>query len=100
MPRKDDRERVSLSEKLNRHLDITPDVLPHGSLIELRGRKSLSVTGCGKILEYTPEKIRVALKKDELCISGCRLLCTSYHRGEIGIDGVIESVSFRAREDK
>lgn len=98
MPQKNEKERISLSEKLNRHLDITPDVLPYGSLIELRGRNSLSVTGCGKILAYTPEQIRVALKKDELLVSGKRLLCTSFRKGEIGIDGVIDSIGFCKRE--
>ena len=99
MPQKSEKERISISEKLNRHLDITPDVLPYGSLIELRGRNSLSVTGCGKILTYTPEQIRVALKKDDLLVSGKRLLCTSYHKGEIGIDGVIDCVRFCKKED-
>lgn len=87
-------EKAGLREKLCQRLDIPPDLLPGAGLVEIRGRNSVSVRGCGKILVYTPEEIRIGLRKGSLLIVGKRLICTSYHAGAVGIDGWIDRVSF------
>lgn len=87
-------ERAGLKERLSRTLDIPPDLFPGGSLIEIRGQNALSVRGSGRILCYTEEEIRVALRASVLSVRGKRLVCTSYCRGTLGIDGQIESVCF------
>ena len=87
-------EKESLRERLCRGLDIVPDLLPGAGLIEIRGRNAMTVSGCGRILHYTPEEIRIRLKEGILSICGKRLSCTSYHAGAVGIDGYICRVSF------
>ena len=86
--------RKTLAEKINKTLDIPPDVLPHGTLVSIRGRVSLSLSGRSSILLYTPEEIKLAIHKNILSVKGCRLVCSSYHAEEVRIDGRIDSVSF------
>ena len=81
-------------ERMNRVLDIPPDLWPRGTLIEIRGQEAMRVQGGGKILVYTPERICMELGDRVLAIQGCRLICTSYYVGSIGIEGKIESVAF------
>lgn len=85
---------MSMRERLCKSLDIPPDLFFGQSLLELRGRESMSIKGCGRILLYTPEEIRIALKKGCLRVCGKRLVCTSYHAGAVGIDGAIETIAF------
>ena len=87
-------ERIGFREKLCKSLDIPPDLFPGQSFLELRGRGSMTLKGCGKILLYTPEKIRVGLKQGSLTVCGKRLVCISYHAGAVGIDGEIDGISF------
>ncbi len=95
MMRKNNGERrESLREIVSRKLDIQPDIIPGGSLFEVRGRSSMTVSGCGKILLYTPQEIRLSLKKSMLSVKGSSLICTSYYAGAVGIDGCIDSISF------
>ncbi len=100
MTKKNNEEHPSLTERLCRSLDISPDVLPNGSYIGIRGRNMLNVSGCGRILVYTPEEIRLCLSHDILRVSGRRLRCVWYHSGEVGIDGLICSISFEKKEDE
>ena len=87
-------EKIYLRERVNRALDIPPDVFGGESLIELRGRNSVSIGGGGRILLYTPEEIRIELKRGCVSIVGKRLGCTSYHAGSVGIDGYICEIRF------
>ena len=97
MPKKEREHREEVAgwrERWCQRLDVPPDLLPGAGLVEIRGREAVSIKGCGKILVYTPEEIRVALAKGSLIVTGKRLVCTSYYAGAIGIDGHICCVSF------
>lgn len=87
-------QKESLGEKISRGLDIPPDILPGGSLVTIRGRSALSVSGSSSIILYTPEEIRLSMKKGMLSIKGNSLVCISYNSAEISIEGHINSVSF------
>ena len=87
-------EGESWRERMNRALDIPPDLWPRGTLIEIRGQESMTVRGGGRILVYTPDRICMELGKDVLTICGRRLACTSYYVGAIGIEGKIDRVCF------
>ena len=89
-----EREGESWRERMNRALDIPPDLWPRGTLIEIRGQESMTVRGGGRILVYTPDRICMELGKEVLTICGQRLACTSYYVGAIGIEGRIERVCF------
>lgn len=84
----------SLGEKISRGLDIPPDVLPGSSLVSIRGRSSLSVSGSTSIILYTPDEIRLSMKRGILAVKGTGLVCISYNSTEIKIEGRINSVSF------
>ena len=90
----DIQERETLSQKIIKKLDIQPDILPGGTLVAIRGRNWVSVSGSTGILLYTPEEIRLSLRKGTISIKGCRLICTSYNAEELRIDGKITSVLF------
>ena len=94
MAKEEREERENLRERLCRHLDIPPDFFGGESLVEIRGRGSVTVKGGGRILLYTPEEIRIALAKSVLSIGGEGLVCTSYYPGAIGVEGRIFQVSF------
>ena len=88
------KQKISFAEKINKTLDISPDILPHGTLVSIRGTNSMSVNGSIGISLYTPNEIRLSIHNGMLSIKGERLVCASYHAEEIRIDGKIASVSF------
>ena len=81
-------------EKIMERLDITEDLLPGGSYIEIHGQSSILVRGCGQITLYTRELIRLSLRKGYLDICGEELICTSYFPKAVGIEGRIKGVNF------
>ena len=87
-------ERGGLCERISRALDVPPDLLPGGSLVEIRGRYAMTVRGSGKILVYTPEELCMELGRGVLSIKGRRLVCTSYHPGALGVEGQIDEIVF------
>lgn len=87
-------EQEGWRERMSRALDMPPDLLPGGSLVEIRGRCAVTVRGGGKILAYTPEELCIALGKGVLTIRGRRLVCTSYYLGAVGVEGQIDEVVF------
>ena len=92
--KKSGKEKVSFAEKISKTLDIPPDILPGGSLIAIRGRNSVSVSGSSGITLYTPTQIKLSMHKGALAINGVRLTCTSYSAEELKIDGEIFSICF------
>ena len=92
--------KLGFSERICRALDIEPDVLPRASLIEIRGRSAVTVSGGGKILDYTDEEIKLALKSGAVAIRGKRLVCASFCAGKVRIEGRIEGVSFEKYDEK
>ncbi len=92
--------KMGFSERICRALDIEPDVLPHSSLVEIRGRSAVTVNGGGKIIDYTDSEIRLALKKGAIAIRGKRLVCASFCVGKVRVEGRIESVSFEDSDAK
>ena len=83
-----------MRERLCHALDIKPDIFLGETLIELRGRNSLTVQGGGGITVYGESEIRFKLRRGELSVKGERLACASFERGAAVVDGNIFSVSF------
>ena len=81
-------------ERVSRALDVPPDLLPGGSLLEVRGRGMMTVRGSGRILLYSPEEVCVELDHGVLSVKGRRLVCTSYHPGTLGVEGRIDEIVF------
>lgn len=85
--------RRSISEWLSVRLDIPAD-LSDGLRLDLRGRHTLTVHGCRRILDFTPCEIRLSLPETTLVVCGERLICTSYLAGAVGIEGLISGLRF------
>ena len=92
-------ERAGFKERLCHALDIQPDIFPRGTLVEIRGRNSVTVKGGGRITLYTEEEIRLVLSDGELCVRGKRLCCSAYCRGATVIDGYVSSVGFEGGKE-
>ena len=88
----------TLCERFLRAIDAEPDIALGGSLIEIRGRGALTLSGGGRILDYDDCMIRVAIKHGVLAVRGRRLVCAAFCAGRVRIEGVIESVSFESIE--
>ena len=89
-----EQSKIGIRERICRALDIYPDVFPGTCTVEVRGRNLVVVRECGKILLYTPDRIKIKVSKGKLQIDGKRLECTAYHKGSVMVDGYIKSVSF------
>lgn len=85
-----------LGQRVCRALDITSDILPGGSYIEIRGRSSLLIRGCKKILKYSTDEIVIATRKEIFSVRGASLTCISYLAGAIGIEGRVDVLEFRS----
>lgn len=93
-------ERRTLLECISAMGDIGGDSLAGDLYLEMRGRNSLLIKGCRRILAYSPECIKLKVKKDTLTINGKRLACTSYHSGSVGVEGAIFSLILGAEEEE
>lgn len=80
------------AEKFSKFFDIPSDTVDGGLTLELRGRNGLLVGGCEEILEYSPERIRLRLRRGVIVVCGCRLTMTTYYRGQTGIEGEIRGI--------
>ncbi len=91
---KENISRPSLSEWLSVHLDVPADLTSGGLRLDLRGRNTLTVYGCRRIVDFSPTKICLAMEKCYLSVEGRRLSCTSYLAGAVGIEGCICRMAF------
>lgn len=89
-----DKGRVKLTawDRIKSLADI-PGELGNGFYLQMRGEHQLIVSGCRKILEYSPQRIRLAIKGFSLVICGEGLVCSSYFERAVGIEGIICCIS-------
>ena len=92
MAKNKDTEKRKLRERLCHALDISPDVFPRETLIEIRGSNCLTLKGGGRITEYTDTRIRLKAKGKTVTVNGKRLCCSAYCKGAVTVDGLILSV--------
>lgn len=88
----------SFKDRLYRTLDIDGDIFG-GVTLEMRGRGSVTARGCGRIIEYLPESIRLESGDGEILVRGRGLVCTSYRIGAVTIEGRIDMISFEGGEE-
>ncbi len=96
---KENKSRPTLSEWLSVHLDIPADLSSGGMRLDLRGRNTLTVYGCRRIVDFSESEIRLTMEKCDLLVEGDRLSCTSYLAGAVGIEGCICRMAFCDGED-
>ena len=100
MSEKKHKEKRTLAERLAVDHDIPPELLSGGSFIEIRGRNSVVVRGCRRILTYSESKVTLKMKRDIVEISGKRLTCISYLVGAVSVEGIVDSVAFLKRGEE
>ena len=88
----------TLVERLTVEHDIPPELLTGGCFIEIRGRNSVVVRGCRRILTYSESRVTLRLRNEALEVTGKRLTCISYLAGAVAVEGLVDSVSFLRRE--
>ena len=94
------KDRGDIRERLCSALDISPDLLPGGFSVDLRGRNQVSISGGGRILLYTPERVSIAVPSGRVTVTGARLRCISYLAGAVDIQGHIDSIILEDKEKK
>ena len=89
-------------ERICRAIDVLPESVSHTHCVEIHGRSLIKITDGAKILTYTHEMIRIALPhtKDVLTVMGKDLTCAFYNMGAVGIEGLIDTVTFIDEESK
>ncbi len=85
-------------ERLCRGLDLSPDIFPHGTLVEMRGRGSVTLRGCGRVLCYNDCEMRFESREGNISVLGKRLCCSSYCLGTAVVEGYIDCVYFGESE--
>ena len=95
---KENKSRPPLSEWLSVHFDVPADLSSGGLRLDLRGRNTLTVYGCRRIVEFSPARIRLATDTCDLVVEGERLSCISYLAGAVGIEGCICCMAFSDEE--
>ncbi len=84
-------------ERLVGDHDLPPELLCGGCFIEIRGRNSVTVRGCRRIIRYTPDIVILKMHKDTLEVTGKRLTCITYLAGAVAVEGIVDSVGFVKR---
>ena len=79
-------------------LRLPSDALFGETRIELRGLETMFISGCRRILKYSTDDIRLLVKGHCINISGCGLICTTYHYGTVTVEGCISSICFEVVE--
>ena len=94
--RKKTARKSPMRDRLGRLLGIPADAVGvhSGFMAEMRGRSSLTVKGCRKILRYSKESIRLQTRDGEVEVVGEGLFCIAYFTDSIGIEGRIDGVIF------
>ena len=89
-------------ERICRAIDVLPESVSHTPSIELHGRSLLKIRDGRKILLYTHEKIKIELSRSGgiLTVIGEGLSCAFYNMGAVGIEGLIDKVSFVDEESE
>ena len=92
--RKDKSLLPSIVERLVGDYDVPPELLCGGCFIEMRGRHSITVRGCRRVIKYSTENIVLKMKSETIEITGRRLRCLTYLSGAVTIEGKINSFGF------
>ena len=92
------REKCPLPEWLATRLDVPSDLWTGGMRMEVRGRNSVVVHGCRRIVGYRPDEVRLQMKTCLVAVRGQRLCCISYLAGAVELEGQIDALCFEDEE--
>ena len=87
-------KRCGIVEYLSVKAELPSDALTGDFRLEIRGRNTLFVHGCRRIIKYSTEEMILGTRDFRVRVGGERLICSSYHIGTVSIEGYINSVCF------
>lgn len=90
-----DRHGKEKSGRRGRGARLSDGLSSVGHLIEINGRRSVTVFGCDRILSYGTEEITLSVGKGAVTVWGEELVCVSYCAGCVSVEGKINGVRFR-----
>ena len=88
------KEKRGFLEFLAVKAELPSDVLGSDFRVELRGRNTLFMQGCKRILKYSPNEMIMSARGFAVIIEGERLVCSTYHGGTVTVEGNILAVRF------
>lgn len=81
---------LDLAEKL----ELPTEILPGTPSLTLTGGRSALVEGHRGLLEYSEERVVLALKRGKISISGAGLRLRAMNAGELVVSGRIDTVEW------
>ena len=97
---KKNRHKRGFLEHLAVAAELPSDALIGEARVELRGRHTLFMQGCRRILKYSPEEMVIAGKDFSVSIKGERLVCSAYYNGTVTVDGLICDISLHGHGEE
>lgn len=93
-PNKVQKDKRGFLEFLAVKAELPSDLLGGDLRIEIRGRNTLFMQGCRRILKYSPEEMIMSARGFDVIIDGERLICSTYHSGTVTVEGNVLAVRF------
>ena len=98
MPDINEKKHKNPACRLQNKISLPSDALMGEVRIEMRGRNTLFVCGCRRIIKYSPKEIIFAVNGYSIAVGGEGLVCTTYHYGSVTVEGKIDSIAFEDGE--
>lgn len=73
---------------------LPPEALFDAPMVELRGKRSVVVENHRGVLEYTEERVRVAVRGGALCVLGSELSIAQMTRRRLELRGVVHGLQW------
>ena len=83
-----------LPRELAEKLELPGELLPHTGSVQIIGGRQALVEGQRGILEYSEERVVLALKRGKIILSGSGLRLRAMMSGEMLISGKIQTVEW------
>ena len=81
-------------KKLSDLMSLPLEVMSGIPVFTLRGQEELEADGCTGILEYTPTRVVLAVKREKVMITGEELTLTDFRNTVLTVRGRILSVTY------
>lgn len=73
---------------------LPPEALSDAPMVELRGKRSVVVENHRGVLEYTEERVRIAVRGGALCVLGSELSIAQMTRRRLELRGVVHGLQW------
>ena len=93
------RDGRGLWEYLAVKAELPSDVVARGFRMEMRGRHTLFLHGCRRILKYSPQEMVMEAKGITVSVTGERLVCSTFHDGTVTVDGLLCGICLEGEEE-